>query len=342
MMLLGVINQQNSVSPDVFVPLTGVSSSGQIGTLQVLNDANVLLTGVSSSGNIGNLDVAGDSNVFLNGVAGRGQLGLLTGTPTWTNGSNALTISGTNRSVSAMTSSTVVVANITASTALRIYSLSGLTWSLVSGSTLTITNGLLSAVALDSTTVACVRNNIGVHTLGTYSWNGSSWSLIGSTISTGNSSPQMIALSSTRILLFNNSSYFIQAYDWNGSTWSAGPSTTLTTSTYGLAALTSTTFATITDTQLRTRSFNGVSFSTVGNPLTVANGSNARMAALTSTRVVYGLSDPYTYDFDGTDWTAVITNDTSAWNQVGSVTRLTNNIVATISGDTSLRTYALT
>lgn len=341
-MLRGIFSQQNSVSPDVFVPLSGVSSSGQLGALQVLNDANVLLSGVSSSGNIGALEVAGGSNVLLTGVAGRGQLGLLTGTPTWANGSNALTISGSNRAVTALTSSTVAVANTTASSALRIYSLSGITWSLVSGSTLNITNGLLSVVALDSSTVATIRNNIGTNTLGTYSWNGSSWSLVGSTISTGYNSPIMIALSSTRIIVCEYAGSNARAYDWNGSTWTAGTSTTFTSSKYGMAALTSTTFATISGTELRTHSFNGVSFSVVGNALTVSNGSNARMAALSSTRVVYGLNDPYTYDFDGTDWTQTLVNDTSAWNQVGSISLLTNNTVATIAGDTSLRTYVLT
>jgi len=55
-------------SQSVSVDVTGVSATGQVGSVTVAAGADVTLTGVSATGFVGAVDVNGTANVDLTGV----------------------------------------------------------------------------------------------------------------------------------------------------------------------------------------------------------------------------------------------------------------------------------
>ena len=101
---------------------------------------------------------------------------------------------------------------------IKVFTFNGSVWSQV-GSAYSVSVDSATGLAMLDTDLLAVASS-GTNELFTLSWNGSSFSLVGSALSITLSSPDIIALTTSRIILAAFSPLEIRIYDWNGSTWS--------------------------------------------------------------------------------------------------------------------------
>ena len=67
-----------TIEADANVPETGLAGTGQTGSVTITADANVTETGVSGTGQVGSVTTIADADISVTGVAGTGQLGSVT------------------------------------------------------------------------------------------------------------------------------------------------------------------------------------------------------------------------------------------------------------------------
>ena len=114
-----------------------------------------------------------------------------------------------------------------------------------------------------------------------------------------------------------------------------------------MSGLTTSTAAFVVSGVLKTYSFNGTTWSQVGNGLTISGSDNIHIRALTSTRVAWIDSSHdqlYTFDWDGTDWSQLgdSVGLTTGWGGHSGIARLSASRVAiAFGGENKIATYDL-
>lgn len=139
------------------------------------------------------------------------------------------------------------------------------------------------------------------------------WVQKGSSLSVTTNWPAVTALSSTRVVVFEDDGNQLRVYDWSGSAWSQVGTAFTVASAFrgGIGALDSNTIALVegnADT-LTTYTFNGSTWSQVGNSLSLGALSDPTLAVMSPTRVaisddssVGGSGSLRAFRWDGTNW----------------------------------------
>jgi hypothetical protein len=164
--------------------------------------------------------------------------------------------------------------------------------------------------ALSSTRVAFFDDSTS-QSLYVFDFDGTNWAQVGNSFSeSGGGGNSLVALSSTRIVLANQTDNVLRTYDFDGTNWSqVGNSFSIPNmANPALAKLSSSRIA-YTDTgddQLRTYDFDGTNWAQVGNSFSLGAITFLAITGMSSTRIAYveATNDELrAYDFDGTNWT---------------------------------------
>ncbi len=189
-------------------------------------------------------------------------------------------------------------------------------WTALGSSFAAASGNPVEVCELNATDIAYI--DAGTDALRTYRFNGSTWSQVGNALALSPApvTPKfaMARLSATRIAIADSDITRLQAYYWDGTYWvkvgtQAYPGVTVF-KTVGMTGLNSTDIALIHETDtLETWSFNGSTWSKIGNGLSVPDFVNGAGAGLTSSTIalIPGYFNPIlrTYSWNGTNWTTV-------------------------------------
>lgn len=176
-----------------------------------------------------------------------------------------------------------------------------------------------------------------------------SWSQVGNgyTISFPSSRHlELTSLDTSTVVTIEDNNDRMQAYVWDGTDWSTqGSAFSLSVNSgFGISALNSSTVAVTSGNALRTYSFNGSTWSQVGNTLTLpaaAVSQGQPMSALDSSNVVILTTDNNlrAYSWDGTDW-SINGNALSVTDGFRDVVSALSSTTIALVTEGNLRTYS--